>query len=75
MSAPIEVRVPYSNECDLCAEHYSWECPGCDRMLDHFEVTDFPLDVECACGTTSRITEEESERWRVEVVGLRPRST
>jgi hypothetical protein len=60
----VEVSLTGLTDCDLCTEHYVWECPRCDQTHDHFQESDFPIDVSCTCGATMRITAEEERRWR-----------
>lgn len=66
MSAPeiVEVQLTGITDCDLCADHYVWNCPRCERGHDHYQEVDFPLDEKCSCGVTMRITADEAKRWR-----------
>jgi hypothetical protein len=59
-----------AQDCDLCCEHYVWDCPVCGDLHGHWQVYHFPLDVPCQCGATMRLTEATAEQWR-QAMGLR----
>lgn len=65
MTAPVAIPIDDLDitDCDLCADHYAWTCPGCGGCLDHYQYPEYPIDHTCRCGTVSRITEDVAAAW------------
>jgi hypothetical protein len=70
LEPPRDVGRAHAIDCDLCEEHYGWDC-DCGNALDAYQepAPSLPITVVCGpCGRVYTITVEWDAWWAEHVL-------